>query len=80
MIKFIVNNAYSAGGRVELAFVLTQHSRDLPLIKCLADYFDCGQSYKDYAEFKCRTLKEIYEKILPIFLKYPILGVKSKDY
>ena len=82
MIKLRVNNAYSAGGHVGLAFVLTQHSRDLSLIKCLADYFDSGQfyTYKDYAEFKCRGFKEIYERILPFFLKYPIIGVKSKDF
>jgi len=82
MIKLRVNNAYSAGGHVGLAFVLTQHSRDLSLIKCLADYFESGQfyTYKDYAEFKCRGFKEIYERILPFFLKYPIIGVKSKDF
>lgn len=45
MVKLRVNDAYSAGGRVELAFVLTQHSRDLSLIKWLADYFECGQFY-----------------------------------
>lgn len=82
MVKLRFNKDYNAGGRVELAFVLTQHVRDLALIKCLADYFGCGQyySYKDYAEFKCCTFKYIYEKILPFFLKYPILGVKSKDF
>jgi len=82
MVKLRVNNAYSAGGRIELAFVLTQHSRDFPLIKCLVDFFGCGQAYtyKDNAEFKCRTFKDIYEKILPFFLKYPILGVKSKYF
>ena len=82
MVKLRVSDAYSAGGRVDLAFVLTQHSRDLSLIKCLAYYFSCGQfyTYKDYAEFKCSNFKDIYETILPFFLKYPILGVKSKDF
>jgi hypothetical protein len=82
MVKLRVNDVYSAGGRVEFAFVLTQHSRDLPLIKCLADYFECGQfyTYKDYAEFKCRSFKDIYEKFRLFFLKYPIIGVKSKDF
>jgi len=75
MVKLRVSDAYSAGGRVDLAFVLTQHSRDLSLIKRLADYFSCGQfyTYKDYAEFKCSNLKEIYETILPFFLKYPVI-------
>lgn len=82
MVKLRVDNAYSAGGRIELAFVLTQHRRDYALMQCLVDFFGCGQSYtyKDYAEFKCVTFKDIYEKILPFFLKYPIHGVKSKDF
>lgn len=80
MVKLRVNKDYNAGGRVELAFVLTKHVRDLSLIKCLADYFGCGQfySYKDYAEFKCRTFKDIYEKILPFFLNILSLVLNPK--
>ena len=76
------DNAFSAGGRVEVAFAITQHSRDMLLMKYFVDYFGCGQSYtyKRYAEFKCRNFKDIQEKILPFFLKYPILGVKSQDF
>ena len=51
-------------------------------MKSLVDYFGCGQyySYNKYGEFKCRTFIDNYEKILPFFRKYPILGVKSKDF
>lgn len=65
-----------------MSFVLTQHSRDISLMMMLADYLECGHcyTYKDYAEFKCRNLKDINEKILPLFLKHPILGVKSQDF
>jgi hypothetical protein len=75
-------NDYNAGKSVELVFVLTQHIRDISLIKCLKDFFGCGQvySYKQYAEFKCQNFKEIYEIILPFFLKHSILGCKSKDF
>jgi len=75
MIQSRVNNVYSAGGRVELAFAITQHIRDLPLMNYFTDYFGCGKSYtyKKHAEFKCRNFKEIEEKILPFFLKYSIL-------
>ncbi|CAF3539347.1 unnamed protein product [Fusarium graminearum] len=37
-------------------------------------------SYKDYIEFRCQSFKDNYEKILPFFDKYPIVGVKSKDF
>ena len=82
LVRFRINDAYIAGARVELVFILTQHFRDLSLINYLPDYFGCGQSYsyKEYAEFKCHSFKDIYEKILPFFIKYPILGVKSKDF
>jgi hypothetical protein len=77
-----MNNFYIARDCVKLAFVLTQDSRDLALMKYLSDYFECGQtySYKNYAKFKCYYFKDIYNKIIPFFLKYPILGVKSKDF
>lgn len=63
-------------------FVLTQHIRDEQLMKNFIDYFGCGQSYssKDYAEFKCQTFRGNYEKILPFFREYPIMGVKSRDF
>lgn len=76
MAKIIIDKDYKAGGRIMLVFVLTQHIRDLALIKCLGDFFGCGQwySYKEYAEFKCKNFNDISEKIIPFFLKYPILG------
>ena len=82
VVRFRINDAYGAGARVELVFILTQHYRDLSLINYLPSYFGCGQSYsyKEYAEFKCHNFKDIHEKILPFFIKYPILGVKSKDF
>ena len=51
-------------------------------MRSLVNFFGCGQSYsyKDYAEFKCQTFLDNYEKILPFFRKYPIIGVKSKDF
>ena len=73
---------YKAGSRVVLLFVVTQHIRDELLLKSLVDFFGCGQtySYKDYVEFRCQSFKDNYEKILPFFYKYPILGVKSQDF
>jgi hypothetical protein len=61
-------------------FVLTQHIRDAQLMKNFIDYFGCGQSYSTKAEFKCQTFRGNYEKILPFFRKYPIIGVKSRDF
>lgn len=66
--------------RVALLFVVTQHIRGNLLLKSLVDFFGCGQTYKDYIEFRCQSFKDNYEKIIPFFNKYPIIGVKSKDF
>ena len=92
-IKLRVNDFF-AGGRVELVFALTQHSRDLPLMKYFVEYLalqqqvaggcraGCGKCYtfKNHAEYICRNFSEIQEKILPFFIKYPIIGVKAQDF
>ena len=82
MIFLRTADAYLAGGRVELAFSLIQHERDVKLMEYLVNYFECGYcySFKKHAIFICRNYKDIQEKIFPFFLKYPILGVKSKDF
>lgn len=76
------SKSHKAGGRVILLFVITQHIRDELLLKSLVDFLGCGQtySYKDYTEFRCQSFKDNYEKILPFFKKYDILGVKSEDF
>jgi hypothetical protein len=76
------SNTSKGGGRVNLIFSVNQHSRDESLIRRLVGYFGCGNfySYKDYAEFKCQSFQDNYEKIIPFLHKHPILGVKSKDF
>ena len=81
MIILRKNNDFRAGGRVEVALALTQHNRDIQLMEYFVVYFGCAQCYtfKKHAVFRCRSSKDIQEKLLPFFLKYPILGVKSQD-
>ena len=71
-----------AGSHVVIIFIITQHNRDELLLKSLVKIFECGHIYfyKDYIEFRCQSFKDNYEKILPFFTKYPILGVKSQDF
>lgn len=79
------SKACKVGSRVIIIFILNQHIRDegaSSLIKSLVNLFGCGQtySYKDYIEFRCQSFLDNYDKILPFFRKYPILGVKSQDF
>ena len=65
-----------------LTFQLTQHIRDEPLIRRLADYLGCGRIYKNregiYLDIT--KFKDITFKIIPLLKNYPILGNKSLDF
>lgn len=70
------------GSRIQLIFSLAQHSRDEHLIKSLMNYLDCGafSQYKEGVYFKITKFADICQKIIPFFEKFPIQGVKYKDY
>nr|YP_010218646.1 LAGLIDADG endonuclease [Morchella brunnea]UBU98509.1 LAGLIDADG endonuclease [Morchella brunnea] len=75
---------YSIGFQVELTFSLTQHSRDTQLMKSLVEHLDCGR-YIERPDrfagvFTVNKLKDIEEKIVPLFNQYPLQCVKSLDY
>jgi hypothetical protein len=49
----------------------------------LIRYFDCGyvtESNKSILEFVVTIHKDLSDKIMPIFAKYPILGSKAQNY
>jgi len=81
-ISIRVSKLHKLGSRVALLFIVTQHVRDELPSSSTMDFFGCGQtySYKDYTEFRCLSFKDNYEKILPFFEKFQIIGVKSKDF
>lgn len=70
------------GEAVKLLFILTQHVRDQQLMICLMKYFECGNIFgrEGAVDLKVFKFSDIEQKILPFFEKYPILGVKSKDF
>ena len=68
---------------VSLKFFLTQHSRDSVLMESLVNYLGCGRYYpvtgRNEVYFILTTFRDIFEKILPLFNKYPLLGTKQQD-
>jgi len=54
------------------------------LLKSLINYFGCGNSYlspvREVADFFVEKFSDLNEKIISFFKKYPVLGVKSKDF
>lgn len=53
-------------------------------MKGLEKYLSCGRYYpksnKDVGDFVVSRLSDITDKIIPLFEKYPILGVKALDF
>jgi len=67
-----------------LNFSISQHIKDEPLMRSLVSYFGCGRytarSNKPLGEYECTKLSDINEKIIPFFIKHPIVGIKSLDF
>ena len=72
------------GMGVTLRFYLSQHSRDELLMKSLVSYFGCGhykpRNNRDFGEFVITKLEDLIEKVIPLFQKYQILGIKHLDF
>jgi LAGLIDADG endonuclease len=85
-IRITPNSTYKIGHRVQLRFRISQHERDLNLMKYLAKYLGSGKVYK-YSEKPAVVLtifkfSDITNIIIPFFFffKNPLLGVKLFDY
>lgn len=82
MVRIFESSHHQTGYQVQLRFQLTQQSRDQQLMESLVKYLSCGRISKrgDIVDFHVTKLNDITEKIIPFFEKYPILGVKQKNY
>nr|QBM31520.1 hypothetical protein [Arthrobotrys musiformis]QBM31596.1 hypothetical protein [Arthrobotrys musiformis] len=83
LAKIKRSQTHRLGFLVELKFQISQHNRDKQLILSLVKYLNCGITYKHSENaivFNVSKISDITQKIIPFFLKYPILGEKSKDF
>jgi hypothetical protein len=82
---FLVLKKSSKGGSVGFRFLITQHIRDTELLKSLINYLGCGKYYirplrPMYGDYLVTKFKDIQDKIIPFFEKYPVKGVKFDDF
>ena len=82
---YIINSpSCKLGWTVRLTFQITQHARDSELMKKLVTLFQCGRfestSQNLWLNFIVTSFKDIIEKIIPFFKKYPIQGAKALDF
>ena len=72
------------GSSILLTFIITQHSRDEKLMKSLVNYLGCGyynkRSNSEIGDFQCGKFLDNYEKIIPFFQRYKIIGAKAQDF
>lgn len=68
--------------QVRLQFKLTQHLRDEQLLISIVDYLGCGRIYVNERSVDLIITKfsDITDKIIPLFGKYPIQGIKHLNY
>jgi hypothetical protein len=74
--------------QVLLTFSIGQHGREELLLKNLANYLGCGRVQKkinsknntEFFEFSVSKFKDVNEKIIFLFLNYPIQGQKILDF
>jgi hypothetical protein len=69
---------------LKLRFSVNQHFKDEKLISSLTLIFKCGKivisKNNSIIEFRVSSLKDIMEKIIPFFNKYPLYGAKRLEY
>jgi len=72
------------GMSVKLEFQFTLHARDEQLMISLIEYLGCGKYYprlsRELGDYSVTKFSDLTEKIIPFFVKYPIIGVKSLDF
>jgi hypothetical protein len=50
---------------------------------CIAEYLECGKIYKhslNAVVYRVSKTSDLIEKVIPFFIKYPILGIKALDF
>jgi hypothetical protein len=82
LINLMKSDTHKLKERVNLKFNITQHLRDEELISSFVEYLDCKNVYKqgEIVDFWVSKFEDIINKIIPFFEKYPLEGVKYKDF
>jgi hypothetical protein len=65
-------------------FIITQDHRDLKLFEMFNKIFNCGKTYhrpkSTRCDFMVQNRTHIKDIIIPFFIKYPLVNIKSLDF
>jgi len=68
---------------VQLAFIITQHSRDKELLENISILLECGRVETrrsgDACDFVVTSINDFKEHMMPYWENYPLIGHKSND-
>lgn len=78
------SESIKTGYSLKLRFSVNQHFKDEKLIISLSRIFKCGNivisKNNSIIEFRVSSLKDLMEKIIPFFNKYPLYGAKRLEF
>ena len=72
--------------RTSYKFYVTQHIKDVEVMKLFIDFFNCGTVYQrsnsntPRCDFIVQNINDLLEHIIPHFESYPLFNIKQKDF
>lgn len=83
-IRITKSLTMKTGFQVQLRFNITQYSIDRELMNSLVDFWGCGKVFVSFRgnklDFQILKIKDLSEKVIPLFQSISLQGVKSKDF
>nr|YP_009722384.1 hypothetical protein [Morchella importuna]QGN66786.1 hypothetical protein [Morchella importuna] len=83
-IVSVYKSKTTTGYAVKLIFSISQNQRDSGLLSSFVKFLNCGrvsENPKNSAvELIITKFSDLENKILPLFNKYPLSGIKQRDY
>lgn len=82
MPEILKSSTHNIGYQVIIKFLITQHSRDVELLRSFISLLGGGfvKERANISEFRLVKLFLITHKLIPFFHEYPIIGNKHQDF
>ena len=83
-VSFSKREKLRIGWEVKSSFAVGQNYDRREVLDLMMEYFNCGFMRRDYADktlkYEIRSLRELLEKVIPHFKKFPLKSSKQKDF
>ena len=83
-VSFSFRKKLKVGIETRPSFSISLNQRDLPLLKSVHTFFECGairysKSDRTY-KYESRAISDLTRRIIPHFEQHPLVGSKSRDF